>query len=75
LNFQHHEFYILLFHLYGMEEINPVRLAFGRNGFSLATLIQNLGFAELFHRAAMNPHQRFYRRPRWAAALKPALYD
>ena len=49
-------------------------LTFGRNGFSLATLIQNLGFAELFHRVAMNPHQRFYRRPRWAAALKPARY-
>ena len=57
-----------------MEEIKPVRLAFGRNGFSLATLIQTLGFAELFHRAAMNPHQRFYRRPRWPAALKPARY-
>jgi hypothetical protein len=28
------------------------------------SLIQNLGFADLFHRAAMNPHQLFYRRPR-----------
>ena len=49
-------------------------LTFGRNGFSLATLIQNLGFAELFHRAAMNPHQLFYRRSLRAAELKPARY-